>query len=40
MLKRLIVNGDDVPSALVRYAQAQWERPSVQAWVWQARPPL
>ncbi|WP_315830995.1 glutathione transferase [Bradyrhizobium prioriisuperbiae] len=40
MLKRLIVNGDEVPSALVRYAQAQWERPSVQAWVRRERPAL
>lgn len=40
MLKRLIVNGDDVPDRLVRYAQTQWRRPSVQQWVRQERPPM
>jgi glutathione S-transferase len=40
MLNRLIMNGDDVPSDLVRYAQTQWQRPSVQQWVRMARPPL
>ncbi|MFJ3522879.1 glutathione transferase [Pseudomonas sp. NPDC090203] len=33
MLNRLILNGDDVPPALVQYAQRQWQRPSVQAWL-------
>ena len=33
MLNRLIMNGDQVPLDLVRYARAQWERPSVQRWV-------
>lgn len=33
MLNRLILNNDDVPPALVTYAQRQWQRPSVQAWV-------
>jgi glutathione S-transferase len=40
MLNRLILNGDDVPAALVRHAEAQWQRPSVQRWVQQRRPPL
>jgi glutathione S-transferase len=33
MLQRLIAHGDDVPAPLIRYAQRQWERPAVQAWV-------
>ena len=40
MLHRLISNGDEVPSRLVRYARMQWERPSVQQWVRKERPPL
>ncbi|WP_271043968.1 glutathione transferase [Pseudomonas sp. VB3] len=40
MLNRLILNGDPVPARLVAYAQRQWQRPSVQAWVNQARPAL
>jgi len=40
MLNRLIVGGDLVPSSLVEYAQRQWARPSVQAWVNLQRPPL
>ncbi|MBF7140974.1 glutathione transferase [Pseudomonas sp. hsmgli-8] len=40
MLNRLIVGGDPVPSSLVEYAQRQWARPSVQAWVNLRRPPL
>ena len=40
MLNRLILNGDSVPAALVEYAQRQWQRPSVQAWVQQQRPAL
>ena len=40
MLNRLIMNGDQVPLPLVRYAGAQWERPSVQDWVRRERPPL
>ncbi|MBN0980207.1 glutathione transferase [Pseudomonas hygromyciniae] len=40
MLNRLILNGDPVPAPLVAYAQRQWQRPSVQAWVSQARPAL
>jgi glutathione S-transferase len=37
MLNRLL-NGDEVPARLVRYARAQWERPSVQQWVRKERP--
>jgi glutathione S-transferase len=33
MLQRLVIHGDEVPAPLVRYAQRQWQRPSVQAWV-------
>ncbi|TFY93454.1 glutathione transferase [Pseudomonas nabeulensis] len=40
MLNRLILNGDPVPADLVAYAQRQWQRPSVQAWVNQQRPAL
>lgn len=40
MLNRLILNGDSVPAELVGYAQRQWQRPSVQAWVQQQRPVL
>ncbi|WP_339530967.1 MULTISPECIES: glutathione transferase [unclassified Pseudomonas] len=40
MLNRLILNGDSVPAELVDYAQRQWQRPSVQAWVNQQRPAL
>jgi glutathione S-transferase len=40
MLNRLILNGDKAPIDLVRYATAQWERPSVQRWVRRERPPL
>ncbi len=40
MLNRLILNGDHVPMNLVRYAAAQWERPSIQEWVRRERPPL
>jgi glutathione S-transferase len=32
-LNRLVANGDTVPENLRRYVQAQWARPSVQAWV-------
>ncbi|MBI4987740.1 MAG: glutathione transferase [Rhodocyclales bacterium] len=32
-LNRLVANGDAVPENLRRYVQAQWARPSVQAWV-------
>lgn len=40
MLNRLILNGDSVPASLVAYAERQWQRPSVQEWVRQARPSL
>jgi glutathione S-transferase len=40
MLNRLIMNGDQVPTHLVRYATTQWERPSVQRWVRMERPPI
>jgi glutathione S-transferase len=40
MLNRLIVNGDEVPFHLIRYARAQWQRPSVQRWVRRDRPAL
>lgn len=32
-LNRLVANGDAVPENLRRYVEAQWARPSVQAWV-------
>jgi glutathione S-transferase len=38
MLHRLILNGDAVPERLARYASAQWQRPSLQAFVQQPRP--
>jgi glutathione S-transferase len=37
MLNRLAMNGDEVPARLATYAAAQWQRPSVQRWVKQAR---
>lgn len=40
MLHRLIANGDTVPARLVAYAQRQWQRPTVQAWVSRERAPL
>jgi glutathione S-transferase len=33
MLNRLVHNGDAVPDRLAAYAQSQWQRPSVQAWL-------
>lgn len=38
MLNRLILNGDEVPAALVEYAQRQWQRTTVQEWVKLKRP--
>jgi glutathione S-transferase len=38
MINRLVLNGDQVPSRLVDYAEHQWQRPSVQTWVTQAKP--
>lgn len=40
MLHRLIANGDAVPAKLAGYAQRQWQRPTVQAWVSRERVPL
>ena len=40
MLNRLALNGDSVPESLAAYASRQWQRPSVQLWVNQERPPL
>ncbi|MFZ6691431.1 glutathione transferase [Undibacterium sp. SXout20W] len=40
MLNRLVLHREAVPSRLVEYAQRQWERPAVQAWLNQARPAL
>ena len=40
MLNRLALNGDSVPESLAAYAAHQWQRPSVQLWVNQERPPL
>jgi glutathione S-transferase len=33
MLNRLRLNGDAVPARLARYAEQQWQRPSIQAWL-------
>ncbi|CZZ95474.1 glutathione S-transferase [Bordetella ansorpii] len=33
MLQRLARNGDELPSELRSYADAQWQRPAVQLWV-------
>jgi glutathione S-transferase len=33
MLQRLVHSGDDVPAKLKDYANAQWQRPSVQQWL-------
>jgi glutathione S-transferase len=38
MLMRLHANGDALPAGLARYAEAQWQRPSVKKWVERARP--
>ena len=37
MLNRLVLGGDEVPARLAAYARHQWQRPSVQTWVTQAR---
>jgi glutathione S-transferase len=39
MLNRLVLNADPVPDHLAAYAKKQWQRPSVQLWVKQKRPP-
>jgi glutathione S-transferase len=36
-LSRLVLNGDEVPDKLARYARAQWARPAVQSWCKRAR---
>jgi glutathione S-transferase len=38
MLQRLVMNGDPVPDELRAYADAQWRRPSVKAYVDHERP--
>jgi glutathione S-transferase len=40
MLNRLVLHADPVPENLAAYARRQWQRPSVQMWVNQKRPPL
>ena len=40
MLNRLVLHGDPVPDKFADYARRQWQRPSVQAWCQQPRPPL
>jgi glutathione S-transferase len=40
MLMRLHANGDALPEALARFAEAQWSRPSVKKWVERTRPPF
>jgi glutathione S-transferase len=40
MLNRLALYGDPLPERLATYASRQWQRPSVQKWVNQTRPPL
>lgn len=39
-LHRLLVNGDPVPRAIQSWAEAQWQRPTVRAFVEIVRPPL
>ncbi len=38
MLQRLLNSGDATPSAVAAFARAQWQRPSVQAWLALPRP--
>ena len=38
MLNRLVLNGDEVPSALVAYAGRQWENAAIREWVGLMRP--
>jgi glutathione S-transferase len=33
MLQRLVANGDQIPASLADYANAIWQRPSVQKWL-------
>jgi len=37
-LHRLILNGDEVPASIRAFAEAQWQRPSVRAYVEHPRP--
>jgi len=39
MLMRLVANHDEVPGPLRKYAEAVWQRPSVEAFVHRERPP-
>ena len=39
-LHRLIVNGDPVPSGIKEWAESQWQRPTVRAFVEIVRPSL
>ena len=39
MLQRLVKTSNDVPEKLRAYAEAQWQRPAVQEFVAQKRPP-
>jgi glutathione S-transferase len=39
MLHRLLLNNHEVPAKLRTFAEAQWQRPSVQKWVALPRPP-
>jgi glutathione S-transferase len=39
MLQRLGLNGFELPPAVRRFAEAQWQRPSVQEWVKRDRAP-
>jgi glutathione S-transferase len=39
MLMRLVGNGDEVPAKLRDFVAAQWQRPSVRAWVERERAP-
>jgi glutathione S-transferase len=39
MLMRLVGNGDPVPAKLRDFVTAQWQRPSVRAWVERERAP-
>jgi glutathione S-transferase len=40
MLQRLVHNGEDVPAPLTAFAERQWQRPSVRAWVEHPRAPF
>jgi glutathione S-transferase len=40
MLQRLVHNGDAVPAPLASYAEMQWQRPSVRAYVEHQRAPF